>query len=111
MITQLTLADLRKRLAEKDIQIELTDEAIDVLTDLGYSPEYGARPLKRIVQKELETPLAFGIVQGDFLEGDSLHIEKKSVEVDGEGVDISSSGGPLKFSLASRKAGGSLAAV
>jgi ATP-dependent Clp protease ATP-binding subunit ClpB len=111
MITQLTLADLRKRLAEKDIQIELTDEAIDVLTDLGYSPEYGARPLKRIVQKELETPLAFGIVQGDFLDGDTLHIEKKSVEVLGEGVDISNSGGPLEFSVASRKAGGSLAAV
>ena len=57
------------------VSLELSDAAIDVLTDLGYSPEYGARPLKRVLQRELETPIARGLISGDFLDGDSIAVD------------------------------------
>ena len=50
------------------------------LTDLGYSPEYGARPLKRVVQRELETPIARGIISGDVQDGDTLLVEADMAE-------------------------------
>ena len=55
--------------------MQVSDRAIDVLTDLGYSPEYGARPLKRVVQKELETPIARGIISGEYNEGDAVIVD------------------------------------
>ena len=54
----LTLTLIQDRLAARRITLRLADDALDALTDLGYSPAYGARPLKRVVQSELETPLA-----------------------------------------------------
>ena len=74
-IARLTLRELTSRLQLKEIAIDVSDAALDVLTDLGYSPEYGARPLKRVVQKELETPLARGLISGDYLPGDTIAID------------------------------------
>jgi len=74
-ITRLTLQALVGRLRAKDIGLEVSDRAVDVLTDLGYSPEYGARPLKRVVQRELETPVARGLVGGEYVEGDTLAVD------------------------------------
>ena len=74
-IARLTLTALTQRLTLKDISLEVSDRALDVLTDLGYSPEYGARPLKRVVQKELETPIARGIISGEFNEGDTVVVD------------------------------------
>jgi len=74
-IARLTLTALTQRLTLKDISLEVSDRALDVLTDLGYSPEYGARPLKRVVQKELETPIARGIISGAFNEGDTVMVD------------------------------------
>jgi len=74
-IASLTLSALRERLALRDIDLQLSDAALDVLTDLGYTPDFGARPLKRVVQRELETPIARGIIGGDFEDGDTLHVE------------------------------------
>ncbi len=60
------------RLAERGIAIELTPEARELLGDLGYDPVYGARPLKRVIQKRLVDPLALAMLQGDFAEGDTV---------------------------------------
>jgi len=57
------------------VSLIVTDAALGVLADLGYSPEYGARPLKRTVQKELETPLARGLVGGEYRDGDTLEVD------------------------------------
>jgi ATP-dependent Clp protease ATP-binding subunit ClpB len=71
----LALAALTQRLAAKDIDFEVSGAALGVLTDLGYSPEYGARPLKRVLQRELETPIARGLISGKFVEGDGLLVD------------------------------------
>uniref|UniRef100_A0A7S3BQT2 Clp ATPase C-terminal domain-containing protein n=1 Tax=Haptolina ericina TaxID=156174 RepID=A0A7S3BQT2_9EUKA len=73
-IARLQLRALESRLAEKRIQLEVDDTAMSVLADLGYNPEFGARPLKRVLQRELETPLARGLLAGDFQDGDTISI-------------------------------------
>jgi len=74
-IARLALKSLSSRLVAKQMSLDVTDAALEVLTDLGYSPEYGARPLKRVVQREVESPLARGLIRGDFLEGDRIGID------------------------------------
>jgi ATP-dependent Clp protease ATP-binding subunit ClpB len=74
-IARLTLGGVQKRLAAREVTLQVTDAALGVLADLGYSPEYGARPLKRVVQKELETPLARGLVAGEYRDGDTLEVD------------------------------------
>jgi len=75
-VARLTLQALTQRLERgKQISLEVTDAALDVLCDLGYSPEYGARPLKRVVQRELETPIARGLIGGTFVEGDTVLVD------------------------------------
>jgi len=73
-IAKLTLGALTSRLRLKELTLDVSESALDVLTDLGYSPEYGARPLKRVVQKELETPIARGLISGEFVEGDTVSV-------------------------------------
>jgi len=65
---------LRARLADQDIDIELTADAIDTLVEEGYDPVYGARPLKRVIQKRIENPLAQRILAGDFPPGSTVRI-------------------------------------
>jgi len=74
-IARLLLQSLSERLALKAITLSLSDDAISVLADLGYSPEYGARPLKRVLQRELETPIARGIIDGTFIDGDTIGVD------------------------------------
>jgi ATP-dependent Clp protease ATP-binding subunit ClpB len=62
------------RVAERGIALELTPEARELLGDLGYDPVYGARPLKRVIQKRLVDPLALAMLQGDFGEGDRVRV-------------------------------------
>ncbi|WP_018290543.1 ATP-dependent chaperone ClpB [Verrucomicrobium sp. 3C] len=74
-IVDLQLAELRKRLAERSITLELTDAAKQHLAQVGYSPTYGARPLKRVIQKELETPLSRKIVAGEIADNTALSVD------------------------------------
>ena len=73
-IINLLLADLNKRLSDKELSLEITEEAKDFITDHGYDPVYGARPLKRYVQKYVETLTAKIILQGDVSSGDTIVI-------------------------------------
>merc|ERR1711959_95837 len=74
-IVKLEIKKLEKRLAEKEIIINITDEALDFLTDVGFDPVYGARPLKRTIQKELESVLARGILDGQYGDGDGISVD------------------------------------
>ena len=71
-IAQIQLGRLRQRLAERELSLELTDEALDKLIAVGYDPVYGARPLKRAVQRWIENPLAQLILAGNFTPGSSV---------------------------------------
>jgi ATP-dependent Clp protease ATP-binding subunit ClpB len=73
-IVEIQLNHLRKRLAERHITLELDDAAREHLVVVGYDPAYGARPLKRTIQKELETPLARLLLQGKITDGQTVHV-------------------------------------
>jgi ATP-dependent Clp protease ATP-binding subunit ClpB len=89
-IVEIQLAGLKKRLAERDLTLELSEQARDLLGEAGFDPVYGARPLKRAIQQQIENPLAERILQGAFAPGDRIVI---AVE-----------GGQLRFE---KRAGGS----
>ena len=74
-IVKIQVARLEKRLADRKLSLKLAESALDFLVNTGYDPIYGARPLKRTIQKELETILAKGILRGDFKEGDTVFVE------------------------------------
>ena len=65
---------LRTRLAERDIGLRIDDQAFDILIDAGFDPVYGARPLKRAIQQQVENTLAQKILAGDFTAGDTILI-------------------------------------
>ena len=69
-----------ERVAEREIEVELSDDARTLIGNLGYDPTYGARPLKRVIQKRLVDPLALAILEGRFAAGDTVTVEA----VDGE---------------------------
>ncbi len=74
-IIDLQLGNLRKLLAERKIQIELTDKARALLFREGYDPQFGARPLKRAIQRTIQDPLALKILDGDVRPGDSIEVD------------------------------------
>jgi ATP-dependent Clp protease ATP-binding subunit ClpB len=74
-IAEIQLQSLKKRLAERDLQIEISDAFMERLAEVGYDPVYGARPLKRAIQQELENPLAQRILSGEFVAGDTITVE------------------------------------
>jgi ATP-dependent Clp protease ATP-binding subunit ClpB len=74
-IVDLQVEQLAGRLRERGIEIELTDEARTVIGNLGYDPAYGARPLKRVIQKRLVDALALRLLGGDFSEGDQVRVD------------------------------------
>ncbi len=80
-IVTLQIASLTNRIAERDIAIEVTEDARTLLGNLGYDPTYGARPLKRVVQKQLVDPLALKILEGEFTDGDTVLIDAKDGEL------------------------------
>nr|Q7X2S8.1 RecName: Full=Chaperone protein ClpB [Meiothermus ruber]AAP59445.1 ClpB-like protein [Meiothermus ruber] len=73
-IVQIQLEAVRKRLAERRITLELSQEALDFLAQRGYDPVFGARPLKRVIQRELETPLSRKILAGEVADGAHLYV-------------------------------------
>ncbi|NER05352.1 MAG: ATP-dependent chaperone ClpB, partial [Okeania sp. SIO3C4] len=74
-IVQLQIVRLEKRLAERNMSLKLADAAIDFLAEVGYDPVYGARPLKRAIQRELETQIAKGILRSEFNDGDTIFVD------------------------------------
>jgi len=66
---------------ERGIEVELSDDARVLLGNLGYDPTYGARPLKRTIQKHLIDPLALAILEGEFREGDTVQVEAADGEL------------------------------
>jgi ATP-dependent Clp protease ATP-binding subunit ClpB len=74
-IVELQLTRLRARLAERRIELELTDAAKEALADAGWDPAYGARPLKRAIQRLVENPLALRLLEGEFADGDNIVVD------------------------------------
>jgi ATP-dependent Clp protease ATP-binding subunit ClpB len=74
-IVEIQLRDLRRRLAERKLQLEVTPEAKKMLAERGYDPVFGARPLKRTIQRMIENPLAVEVLAGRFGEGDTIVVE------------------------------------
>jgi ATP-dependent Clp protease ATP-binding subunit ClpB len=80
-IVELQLRRVEARLAERGLHLEVTDEARAVLAEAGWDPTYGARPLKRAIQRLLENPLALRLLEGEFAEGDTVRVEARDGEL------------------------------
>ena len=74
-IVQLQTQRLEKRLAERKMSLKLSESALDFLAEVGYDPVFGARPLKRAIQRELETQIAKSILRGEFTNGDTIFVD------------------------------------
>src|SRR6185437_9585583 len=74
-IVDIQLARLRQRLEERHIHLELSDRARTHLVEVGYDPAYGARPLRRTIQKEVETALGRLLLQGEIHDGQTVHVD------------------------------------
>ena len=84
MIVELELAPLRMQLAEQEIQLEITDAARMAIAEAGYDPEYGARPLRRVIQNELQDELSEALLANRFVPGDTIQIDYRESEDDSE---------------------------
>ena len=80
-IVDIQLLYLRKRLAERNMDLALDDAARDRLGEAGFDPVYGARPLKRAIQQQIENPLASKILQGEFAPGDRIRVGVRDGEL------------------------------
>ena len=74
-IVKLEAERLEKRLEERQITLSISDAALDFLAEVGFDPVYGARPLKRTLQRELETKIARGILGGEYFDGDTIEVD------------------------------------
>jgi ATP-dependent Clp protease ATP-binding subunit ClpB len=74
-IVEIQLKRLRQNLASRKMALEITDAAKALLADKGYDPVYGARPLKRTIQRLIQDPLAVKILEGEFKEGDGVKVD------------------------------------
>jgi ATP-dependent Clp protease ATP-binding subunit ClpB len=86
-IVDLQLGRLRERLAERGLALELTDAAKETIAEAGWDPAYGARPLKRAIQRLLENRLALRLLEGDFGEGDTIRVDAQNGDLVFERVD------------------------
>jgi len=80
-IVDLMLSRVAERLADRDLSLEVTDAARDLLAERGYDPQFGARPLRRVIQKLVENPISAGILRGEFVEGDTVVVDAKDGEI------------------------------
>jgi len=80
-ITNIQIMELNKRLSDKDVAIELDEKALRFISDLGFDPVFGARPLKRVIQKHLENPLSMELIAGKVKEGDTVKISAENEEL------------------------------
>jgi ATP-dependent Clp protease ATP-binding subunit ClpB len=81
-ILEIQLGRLRTRLADRRISLQLTPEASLDLAERGYDPAFGARPLKRLIQQEIETPIARLLVKGELRDGDTATVEVKDDKIE-----------------------------
>jgi ATP-dependent Clp protease ATP-binding subunit ClpB len=97
-IVDVQLEQLRKRLTMRGLKLQVSPEAKELLAEEGYDPQYGARPLKRVIQQRIENSLASHILRGEFVEGDVIYVgvnrakheftfEKRREAVEGEIVE------------------------
>ena len=77
-IVEIQLASLSKRLERRELGVELTQAAKELIGELGWDPQYGARPLKRAIQRYVEDPLARRVLAGDFMPGDIIFIDRSA---------------------------------
>jgi len=84
-IAAIQIEKLNHRLKSRNLKINLDDRAMEHLAQKGYDPTFGARPLKRVIQQEIENPLSMAILKGEFEEGSTLHFIQKN---DGSGLDL-----------------------
>jgi ATP-dependent Clp protease ATP-binding subunit ClpB len=80
-IVELQLGRVEARLAGRGLRLELTDAAKALLAEAGWDPTYGARPLKRAIQRLLENPLALRLLEGEFAEGDVVRVDAQNGEL------------------------------
>ena len=80
-IVEIQLQRLRDRLAERALSLEITDAAKEVVAEAGWDPTYGARPLKRAIQRLIENPLAVRLLDGDFTDGDTVLVDARDGEL------------------------------
>ena len=92
-IAQLQLRYLRERLQHRDMDLELSPTALELLAEAGFDPVFGARPLRRAIQQRVETPLARDIVAGTFSAGDSILVDARGDEIIFQRRDRNHSGG------------------
>jgi len=93
-IVDLELNKVRERLVEKNLQLEITPEGIEMLVKMGYNPEMGARPLRRVIQEKIENQLSDAILSGQFSSGDIVLVEAALGEDEDEGEIILIKGDP-----------------
>jgi len=80
-IAKIQMRGLEKRLAERGLRLEVSDKAFELLGNVGFDPVYGARPLKRAIQQQLENPLAQKILSGEFVSGDTIRVDAEAGRV------------------------------
>ncbi|MEE2635471.1 MAG: ATP-dependent chaperone ClpB [Pseudomonadota bacterium] len=84
-IVDIQLKRLQKRIAERRIELEFTPEALELLAEQGYDPQYGARPVKRVIQHMVQDPLAMRVLEGEFPEGSKITVDAR---VSGEALEF-----------------------
>jgi len=80
-IVEIQLRGVRDRLAARKLTLRITEQAIDAIAAEGYDPTYGARPLKRVIQRRLQDPIAMAILEGRFSEGDSVLVDANDGQI------------------------------
>ncbi len=96
-IVSLQLDRVARWLAEREIRLEVSPEATDLIAEVGYEPAFGARPLKRAIQRLLTDPLAMAFLEGRFSDGDAIHV---GVDEGGHGLRFSERGAPEEVGAA-----------
>ena len=86
-IVNIQLKILNKRLADRNLVLDMSTSALEWLARTGYDPVYGARPLKRLIQKEIENPLSLKLLQGEFKDGDKIILDLHDEKLTWQKVD------------------------
>lgn len=79
-VVQLELKRMENRLSDRNIRVDISDAAMEWIAEVGYDPQFGARPLKRAIQKEVENVIAKGILRGDFVPNSVIAIDANPIE-------------------------------
>jgi ATP-dependent Clp protease ATP-binding subunit ClpC len=88
-IIEIQIRRLRKQLTDREVTIEFTREALDKLSDAGYDPAFGARPLKRVLQRMIEDPMSEMILKGEVPNGSKVIIEPNNIDYEDVAEDES----------------------